>query len=1134
MTARLPMLISGAGGGGKDGGAGGSTPSEAPDSLRSRQYGRVIDLVSEGEIEGLVDGLSSIYLDDTPVRSGDGTINFKGVTFATVPGTQSQSYLPGFADVEAETSVAAEVMYVTPVTRSISNVNADAVRVTVSVPQLVYQDPGTGDTSGTNVIVAIDVQEGGGGWVEQRISLIEETFELSVAANQVTGNLPSTNISLSVKAVFHPMQHDPMLTWIVPTVSFTVQYRAVGAGAWTTLQNVTLAEPEGNYVWDGEQGIPPVEILRTYSVTGLAEDEYEMRVTSIVYAGSAPCELTVTGGAIVTRPWWDRISGKASSRYQRSYRIELPGDGPWDIRVRRLTADSTVQNLRNATWWDSYTEIIDAKLTYPNSALIAMTVDAEQFRAIPRRGYDLKGLKVRIPSNYNPLTREYTGAWDGTFAVAWTDNPAWCFYDLLTADRYGLGDFLDETQIDKWGLYAVAQYCDEGVANGYGSTEPRFTCNLYLQTREEAYRVVNSMASIFRGMVYWAGGAVVAVQDAPQAVSAIFAPANVVGGQFGYQGSAAKVRHTVALVAWNDPVDRYRQKIEYVDDAEGIARYGVIQTEILAVGCASRGQAHRLGRWLLYSERMETETVTFRAGLDGLAIAPGEVIQTSDPVRAGRRMGGRLIAASVSSVTLDAAVTIESGKTYTLWAVLPDGTVESRAASAAPGDQTVLSVAPDFSVAPQALAIWMLAANDLEPESWRVISVTEVDDVQAEITALAYRPEKFEAVETNLVLETLDISDLGSRPDAPTGLTMAESLYIAALSVIGVKAALSWSGTATRYAVQWRLADQNWNEVETVDQHLDLQPMTEGLHEFRVWSINALGLRSATPDEISGEIFGKSLLPAAVSGFSVTKLGGMGLAAWVLAADLDVRVGGRIVVRHSPLTSGAAWENGVIVEEFDGNAVSGMVPLMTGTYLAKAVDSTGNFSAAAASFVATEGMVTGWTTVGSSIQHPAFTGAKSNIVLVGSAIRLSSSTLIDDEATPIDSWPFIDTLGGIAATGSYSFNAALDLATVKTRRFEADIAATSFEGGNLIDGIMIAIDDWGMMDGDAVNDCDVTLYASLTDDDPAGSPAWGPWQPFFVADFTGRAARFKLDFASGNPEHNIEVSTLRVDAKEPA
>ncbi|HXF66197.1 MAG TPA: phage tail protein, partial [Burkholderiales bacterium] len=370
----------GGGGGGKGGGGGGRTPQEAPDSLRSRAWARVIDVVSEGEIEGLVDGLKSIYLDDTPVINTDGSENFSGVTIATRTGTQAQDYVPGFAAAESEIAVATEVKAATPVVRSVSNTNLSAVRVTVSVPQLTYQDPSTGDISGTSVELAIDLQNAGGGWQEVRR---------------------------------------------------------------------------------------------------------------------------------------DTISGKTTSRYQRSYRIELPAPGPWDIRVRRITPDSTQSNLQNKTFWDSYTEIIDAKLRYPNTALVALQVDSAQFNRIPRRGYDIRGLRVRVPVNYDPDTRSYSGIWDGTWKIAWTDNPAWCFYDLLTNERYGLGAYIDEVQVDKWALYEIARYCDELVPDGFGGTEPRFTCNLYLQTRQEAFTVLQQMAAIFRGMVWWSQGALTAVADKP-------------------------------------------------------------------------------------------------------------------------------------------------------------------------------------------------------------------------------------------------------------------------------------------------------------------------------------------------------------------------------------------------------------------------------------------------------------------------------------------------------------------------------------------------------------------------------------------------------------------------------------------
>jgi len=499
-------LIRGSGGGGKGGGGGGRVAVESPDSLRSKAFARVLDLISEGEIVGLVDGAKSIYLDETPLQNEDGSYNFQGVELVTRTGTQSQSYVPGFPAVENETGVGVEVKASASVTRQISNPEIDAIRVRVSIPQLTEQNISNGDLLGASVEYAIDVQSNGGGFV-------------------------------------------------------------------------------------------------TY--------------------------LT------------DTVSGKTTSKYERSYRVELTGSAPWDIRVRRITPDSTKAALQNKTFWESYTEIIDAKLRYPNSALVGIKIDSSQFNNVPRRAYDVKLLKVRVPTNYDPVNRTYTGIWNGSFKVEWTDNPAWCFYDLLTNDRYGLGGLIDQTQVDKWALYSVARYCDELVPDGFGGTEPRFTCNIYIQSRAEAYRVIQDMASIFRGMVYWQSGAVTVSQDAPADPVYLFTPANVVGGNFVYSGSSAKARHTVALVSWNDPEDFYRQKVEYVEDAAGIARYGIIQTNITAIGCSSRGQANRVGRWLLYSEQSEAEVVVFKTGMEGAVARPGQIIQVADPVRGGARRGGR-------------------------------------------------------------------------------------------------------------------------------------------------------------------------------------------------------------------------------------------------------------------------------------------------------------------------------------------------------------------------------------------------------------------------------------------------------------------------------------------------------------
>ena len=708
----MNKVIGAGGGGGKgDGGSTARAPVESPDSLRSRQYARVLDLLSEGEIVGLVDGLKSVYLDGTPIQNADDSMNFDGVTMVSRVGTQSQAYVPGFPAVESETSVGTEVLYAVPVTRTVTNENINAVRITVAIPRLTYQDTTTGDLGGTTVQIALDVQANGGGFVE-------------------------------VKS--------------------------------------------------------------------------------------------------------DTISGKTTGKYLRAYRIELTGDAPWDIRVRRITADSVQSNLSNETWWASYTEIIDAKLRYPNTALCALQIDAEQFRAIPRRGYEIKGLIVKIPSNYNPATRQYTGVWDGTFNYGWTDNPAWCFYDMLTSARYGLGAYIAPEQVDKWGLYDIAKYCDELVPDGYGGTEPRFTCNLFLQVREEAYRVIQNMASIFRGIAWWQAGAISVSADKPTDPSMLFTAANVADGKFSYSGSGRKSRHTVALVSWNDPEDQYHQKIEYVEDEVGIAQYGVVETEVLAFGCTSRGQAHRFGKWLLWSEIYETETETHGAGLDGTYLTPGTVYQTQDSVRAGLRFGGRVVAAASGTVTIDAPVAIEAGKTYALSCIMPDGTVETKPVTNTAGSASLLYLSEPFSQLPQVMSVWVLAANDLVPESWRLIAVAESSPGKLEVTGLAYNAGKYAAVEQGIALQPLPISTIGTgAPATPTGLALAESHY-EVLTELRARVHVSWDAVlGMKWIVAWRRTDDNWIEAPSLTASWDIEPIFPGDIEVRVYAVSTLGQRSA-------------------------------------------------------------------------------------------------------------------------------------------------------------------------------------------------------------------------------------------------------------------------------------------------
>jgi len=498
------------------------------------------------------------------------------------------------------------------------------------------------------------------------------------------------------------------------------------------------------------------------------------------------------GGGFVDQPTLT-LTGKTSSKYSFSHEFNLTGGAPYDIKVTRVSVDASNIATQNETWWDSFTEIVNTKLSYPNTALVGIQIDAMQFKSIPKRGYHVKLLKIQIPNNYNPTTRVYTGVWDGGFVVAWTNNPAWCFYDMVVNTRYGLGEYIPAAWVDKAALYTIAQYCDELVPSGFGSMEPRFTCNLYMQNQDEAFRVIQNMASIFRAMLYWQGGTITPVADKPESVWAQFSNADVVDGTFTYTGSANRARHTVALVTWNDPNERYRQKVEYVEDTDGISRYGVNQTEVVALGCTSRGQAHRLGRWLLYSERLETELVTFKAGLKGISLVPGKIINTFDQFRAGIRHAGRIGSSTTTSITLDSVITISSA-VYSVSIELSDGTLVERSLTNAVGATNTLTWSAPLTELPLDEAIWMITATNIHPETWRVISITEEDTHIYNVTALSHNLSKFGAIEQNLQLVTYPTSiykDVTSVSPIHNAVS-TDSIYKLSNNVIATKINVSW------------------------------------------------------------------------------------------------------------------------------------------------------------------------------------------------------------------------------------------------------------------------------------------------------------------------------------------------------
>ncbi|CAB4180532.1 Tip attachment protein J [uncultured Caudovirales phage] len=928
----LPVVIGS--GGGKGGGGGTQRAAvEDPDSLRSISYAYLIDALSEGEIGGLVAGMQSIYLDGTPVQAADGAMNFQNVGWGEAKGTQAQGMLGGRNDSLSTVQYNQQVLNGSPVVRSVTSGVATALRVAILIPALYTQDTSTGDIHGGSVQYMVEYQPNGGSYIP---------VTLGSAATSEYGTGSSTATTPGGTTSF-----DGTVIAASGEGNVRVQYQPTGGGSWTDVASgyVALGEFE-TYYDDGGAYTTGNRLPSTsfhFSLGGLS-GSYNLRI--VVDSGTAAPQFTgltsQVANSVVT------VTGKASSAYVREHEFQLTGASPWNVRVTRVSANDG-GNFTGKTYLQSITEVVQTKLRYPNTACILFVIDAKQFQSIPTRGYDIRGLKVKVPSNYNPETRVYTGSWDGTFTVAWTDNPAWCFYDMLTNTRYGLGNYIPAASVDKWALYTIAQYCDQLVPDGFGGTERRFSCNLYLQEREEAFTVVNNMASIFRGMTYWGNGAITAVQDSPSDPVASFAPANVVDGIFEYQGSSLKTRHTVAIVVWNDPVEYYRQKREYVADTAGIALYGVRETEIVAVGCATRGQAHRVGKWLLQSERLETESVQFKVGLEGAQIRPGSVIRISDPSRTGSRMGGRVsIGSTTSTIQIDSPVTLLAGHTYTLHCLKSDGTVmSSTITNFLPSNPTAIALNTAYSEIPAQDTVWLLEANDAAPTQWRVLGIAEADKHLYDVFAISHYAGKYASVESDVILAVPPISSLRFMPSSPTNIVVSESLYVAGQTV-RVRVGVAWDSvpTASQYIIRMRRNSGPWEQLPLTDgPTIDVNDCAEGLFEFYIGSITPDGAKS--PEAYASyTVIGKTAPPANVTGFNYTKQKNGLLLYWSAVADLDLD--------YYEIRVGASWAAGVTI--YKGATLDKLYDQLAAssyTFWIKAKDTSGNESTAATSLAVT-------------------------------------------------------------------------------------------------------------------------------------------------------------------------------------
>lgn len=1153
------MIIQGKGKSGK----GARAATEEPDSLKSQQFARVIDLVSEGEIEGFVTPnniLKSIYIDDVPIVSPTDVENYEGVKVQAVLGTQNQPYLSDFGEIENEVSVSAKVTKDTPVTRTITNSSIDSVRITVSVPQLFFQNPQTGDIKRTKLQLRIKLQIDGAGFN----SVIEDT-----------------------------------------------------------------------------------------------------------------------------------INGKTSSTYKRSYIVNLRDVSQFnsvEIRVERITNDAPDQSFRNDLFWESYTEIIQSKLSYPNSALVGMSIDSAFFNRIPTRGFHIKGIKIKIPSNYNPITRVYTSDWDGNFKTEWSNNPAWIFYDILTESRYGLGSFIEDCDVDKWVLYEIGKYCDELVraglnhsykvvtggiittspstitiepplysfkkdqeitftdgtntytaivhedvvfSNNYAESldiqiktssgsftindtytgtskgyEPRFTCNTYIQSREEAYKVLNALSSVFRSIIYWANGRIFTVQDSPDDPVAIFNTSNVKEGAFNYTNSSASVRHNVALVTWNDPNDRFRQKIEYVEDQESIREVGVIETEVLAFGCTSRGQAHRFGKWILYSENQETEIVSFTVGMDSAYVYPGAIIKTNDPFRAGARYGGRILNATSNQITIDAPIDIpiNGGKLHYFE---PDGKLKSKDVINNTGNvltSDVLNIHPPIANQdlPKQYSVWVFSEPKLQLQTWRVISVTETENHEVEVTALTHRDDKYAFVEENIELQPLPISNVTLNPvpvdsistfseisclsenqgrtetliswdsrearfifeiSGPNINDTTEETFINSISfydllegeeykvklipinwlgrrgqatehqftvpfivpnpiqnisastnirdyanyVVGTETIVSWQSDAPRFIVE--LSGPNMNNViqQTFTPYINFYDLDEGeTYKVEITPVNCIG-REGQKSEYEFVIPFFDIPPADVTGFRLETVLDTAFLTWDSIDDPNVLGGGYAEIRYTPDKQNPFWNNAIVINRsVSGTTNSTTVPLLTGSYLIKWVTFRGIKSINAQIIKTDAAKVLQFNAFKTIEEHPNFPGQKINFINSGRNLVLSGNNL----------------------EGEYYFDDSLVLNEPATVRVLADARLNSYKLINV--DTWVTVDEQVRVDGEINENSFGKLEFRSTLDDPLDSQAeWTEWQEIKVGDILTRSLEFRVIARRETLEEQFAITSLTVTIDVP-
>jgi predicted phage tail protein len=1112
------------------GGGGGSPPPpyRAPDTLHSRSFATIQDLISEGEIEGFASAskegltkgttayqnasLKDVFLGETPILASDAVsaspsdekFNFKDVVFKSKFGTSNQTAMSGIpAESRSPSGVQVEVE------------NDDDATTWTAI------DDGAGNLTGTNYTVNQIVKSGN-----------DAASEVIVFKCTTAGQAGTTEPAAFLTATVGQTITDGGVTWTAQTVGIT--------GAVT--RQITNTD------------VDAVVVTLTWPQIQVLEDDGDVRGDTVKYA----IQIQHDSGGFVTKVE-AQVSGRTADAYARDHRIELTsGFTTVDIRVVRITPDSTDTQRVNKFQFTSFQEVIDNSSTYPNSAYVGLRLDSKQFNRIPQRMYRIRGIKVRIPgagasSSGTPTVDIQTGRiiypsgyiFNGVMGAAtYTNCPAMCLLDLLTNTRYGLGNHITDSNIDLFSFVAASKHSNELVDDGTGSgtQEARFSCNVNIQSPKEAFEAINDIASSMRCMPIWSAGGITLAQDKSTSASYLFNLANIGEGGFSYSGSSLKTRHSVISVAYFN-MDSKEVDFEVVEDTAAIAKFGTIVKKIKAYACTSRNQAARLGRAVLFAEQNESETVSFTTSIDsGIVVRPGSVIEINDPVRAGARRGGRIVSATTSAITIDALAdtTLPSlTDSPTVSVILSDGTVEvgkigsinnavltlqsTSDAVSKINDQGETVTQSTFSSAPLANSPYLISSTSLQTQLFRVIQVQEQDDINYAITALSYVEGKYAFIEDGTALPTRTISLLNQPASPPSSLTVTEKTVVIN-NIARSKLIIDWKPVegVTQYLVNYKVENGNYVSQVVFSSDFELLDTVKATYTVQVFSYNAALELSTNPAETQFTAVGKTALPETVSGLTIEPINEQFVRLrFTQATAIDVLHGGRVYVRHTNQTGGAATFQAAqdVIEAVAGNTTEVIAPALPGTYLLKFQDDGGRFSATAASvnlslvdildsiIVKTDREDTDGT---------PYNGTKTNVVYDSS---LGGLKLIDPTAN---------------ATGTYDFVDTLDLGATFSLTLKRHFQGVGFYVGDKFDNRTDNIDTWTDFDGSIAQEANAKIAVRTTTDNPSSSPTYTSFNDFANGTFKGRGFQFRITLDTTDTAQNMNLQQAGYTATMPS